>query len=66
MSTSKALDGFRPSRVRGSGANSTGNSEYPIASGYASNIFSGDIALHELQLRKDRHAYPPPSARTNG
>lgn len=46
MSTSKALDGFRPSRVRGSGANSTGNSEYPIASGYASNIFSGDIVVN--------------------
>ena len=43
MSTSKALDGFRPSRIRGSGSNSTGNSEYRIASGYNANIFTGDI-----------------------
>jgi hypothetical protein len=43
MSTSKALNGFRPSRIRGSGANSTGQSEYPIASAYDTNIFTGDL-----------------------
>ncbi len=46
MSTSKALDGFRPSRVRGGAPNSSGQNEYPIASGYASNIFSGDIVVN--------------------
>lgn len=43
MALSKALDGFRPSRKRGSAPNSTGMSEYTIASGYASNIFKGDL-----------------------
>lgn len=43
MALSKALDGFRPSRKKGSGSNSTGMSEYTIASGYASNIFTGDL-----------------------
>lgn len=43
MALSKALDGFRPSRKRGGGSNSTGNGDYTIASGYASNIFTGDL-----------------------
>ncbi len=44
MSSSKALSGFTPSRRYGSRPNSTGsNSQYPIASGYASNIFTGDL-----------------------
>ena len=43
MSTSKALSGFRPSRIRGSGANSTGYNEYKISTGYATNIFTGDL-----------------------
>jgi hypothetical protein len=43
MALSKALDGFRPSRKRGSGVNSTGLSEYTIASAYAANIFTGDL-----------------------
>lgn len=43
MSTTKALSGFRPSRVRGSGVNSTGVSEYRIASGTTGNIFTGDL-----------------------
>lgn len=43
MALSKALDGFRPSRKKGSGCNSTGMSEYTIASAYASNIFTGDL-----------------------
>jgi hypothetical protein len=43
MSTTKALSGFRPSRIRGSGVNSTGVSEYRIASGTTGNIFTGDL-----------------------
>lgn len=43
MALSKALDGFRPSRKKGSGVNSTGMSEYSIASAYGSNIFTGDL-----------------------
>ena len=44
MSTSKALSGFTPSRRYGSRPNSAGtDTQYPIASGYASNIFSGDL-----------------------
>lgn len=46
MSTTKALDGLRPSRIRGSGANATGANEYPILSGYASSIFTGDIVTN--------------------
>ena len=44
MTTSKALSGFTPSRRYGSRPNSTGSdSQYNISSGYASNIFSGDL-----------------------
>ena len=43
MTATKALSGFRPSRKRGSSSNSTGTNEYPIASGYAANIFTGDL-----------------------
>jgi hypothetical protein len=43
MALSKALDGFRPSRQKGSATNSSGVSEYSIASGYAANIFNGDV-----------------------
>ena len=43
MTATKALSGFRPSRKRGSGSNSTGTNEYPIASAYAANIFTGDL-----------------------
>ena len=32
MTTTKTLNGLSPSRIRGSGANSTGVNEYPIAS----------------------------------
>jgi len=46
MTTTKALDGLRPSRKRGAAANSTGGNEYPIASGYASNIFTGDVVVN--------------------
>lgn len=50
MSTSKNLNGLTPARKRGSGANSTGNSVYAIASGYASNIFNGDLVEVSLGL----------------
>ena len=43
MTTSKALSGFRPSRKRGASMNNMGSNEYPIASGYAANIFTGDL-----------------------
>jgi hypothetical protein len=43
MSATKALSGFKPSRIRGSGANSTGTNEYRVSSGYAANIFYGDL-----------------------
>ena len=43
MSTTKALDGLRPYRKRGAGANTSGTNVYSIASGYAANIFSGDL-----------------------
>ena len=46
MTTTKALNGLTPSRIRGSGANSTGASEYHITSGYADNIFNGDIVVN--------------------
>jgi len=46
MTTTKALDGLRPSRVRGAKPNSSGQNEYRIASGYASNIFTGDIVTN--------------------
>ena len=46
MTTTKALNGLSPSRIRGSAANSTGTNEYPIASGYAQNIFTGDIVVN--------------------
>ena len=42
MTTSKALFGFRPSRKRGGTNNHTMN-EYPIASAYDTNIFTGDL-----------------------
>jgi hypothetical protein len=43
MTTSKSLFGFRPSRKRGSNVNNDAQNEYPIASGYAANIFTGDL-----------------------
>ena len=43
MTTSKSLFGFRPSRKRGSNMNNDAQNEYPIASGYAANIFTGDL-----------------------
>ena len=43
MTTTKALSGFRPSRKRGNNPNASGTNEYPIASGYAANIFTGDL-----------------------
>lgn len=46
MSTTKALDGFRPSRIRGGAYNTGAQNEYPILSTYASNIFAGDIVTN--------------------
>jgi hypothetical protein len=43
MTATLALSGFRPSRKRGGNMNNDGQNEYPIASGYAANIFSGDL-----------------------
>ena len=46
MTATKTLNGLTPSRMRGGGANSTGSSVYNIASGYADNIFTGDIVVN--------------------
>lgn len=43
MTTTKALFGFRPSRKRAGNVNNSATNEYPIASGYAANIFTGDL-----------------------
>jgi hypothetical protein len=43
MALSKALNGFVPSRRRGSGANSTGTSRYRVANAFGSDIFYGDL-----------------------
>lgn len=43
MALSKALNGFVPSRRRGSGVNSTGNSQYRIGNAQSGNIFYGDM-----------------------
>jgi len=43
MTTSAAAFGFSPSRKRGNNPNAIGTNEYPIASGYAANIFTGDL-----------------------
>ena len=43
MTTTKALDGLRPSRRRGGAPNGSGMNEYPIASGTATAMYNGDI-----------------------
>lgn len=43
MTTSYSPFGFRPSRKRGNNPNNQGTNEYPIASGYGANIFTGDL-----------------------
>ena len=43
MTSTSALNGFHPSRKRGSGANSTGNSRYQVAQGTNLAMFSGDL-----------------------
>ena len=43
MSTTKALNGFHPSRIRGGQYNTGGYNEYRVSTGYAANIFSGDL-----------------------
>ena len=46
MTDTKALNGLTPSRKRGGGSNSTATNTYPIASGFGTNIFSGDIVCN--------------------
>ena len=46
MTTSKALNGLTPSRIRGGASNSKATNEYPIASGLAQSIFTGDIVVN--------------------
>jgi hypothetical protein len=46
MTATANPDGLRPSRIRGGSPNSAGANEYPIASGYASNIFNGDVVTN--------------------
>ena len=46
MTTTKALNGLTPSRIRGGAPNSKATNEYPIASGLAQNIFTGDIVVN--------------------
>ena len=48
MSTTKNLRGFLPARKRGSGTNSTGFDELPIASGDARSMFCGDLIKTSL------------------
>jgi len=43
MTATLALSGFRPSRKRGANMNNQGTNEYPIASAYGANIFTGDL-----------------------
>jgi len=43
MTTTKSLFGFRPSRKRAGNVNNSATNEYPIASAYAANIFTGDL-----------------------
>ena len=45
MSASKALFGMVPLRKVGSNVNSTGQTQYNIANGLASNIFHGDLVM---------------------
>jgi len=46
MTDTKALNGLTPSRKRGGAVNSNATNEYPIASGFGTNIFSGDIVCN--------------------
>ena len=46
MTDTKALNGLTPSRKRGGAVNSNATNEYPIASGFSTNIFSGDIVCN--------------------
>jgi len=48
MSDTKNLRGFLPARKRGSGTNSTGVDELPIASADARSIFTGDLVKTSL------------------
>ena len=45
MTTTKALNGFTPSRRYSAGANTVQTRNYRIASGTASNMFTGDVVM---------------------
>ena len=47
MTTTDSPFGLRPSRMRGSGANTTGMNDYPVSTGYNTNIFTGDIVKNQ-------------------
>ena len=58
MALTKALNGFHSSRMRGSGANSTGGNRYQIAQGTNLAMFSGDL------LKFDANGYVTPITTT--
>jgi len=43
MALSKALNGLTPAKITGNAPNSTGQSRYRIANGFASDMFTGDL-----------------------
>jgi|TARA_R110000782_G_scaffold23587_1_gene61600 hypothetical protein len=47
MTTTNSPFGLRPSRMRGSGSNSNGMNDYPVSTGYNTNIFTGDIVKNQ-------------------
>lgn len=47
MTTTDSPFGLRPSRMRGSGANTNGMNDYPVSTGYNTNIFTGDIVKNQ-------------------
>lgn len=46
MTATKTLNGLTPSRIRGGAPNSKATNDYPIASAYNTNIFTGDIVVN--------------------
>ena len=58
MALTKALNGFHSSRMRGSGANSTGGNRYQIAQGTNLAMYSGDL------LKFDSAGYVTPITTT--
>ena len=43
MATTKAFNGFQPSRMRGGAYNTSGMNEYGIKTAHATDIFQGDL-----------------------